>query len=143
VRFRFLLQPGWLALTLVVFVFAASCYSVLAPWQFGRNADQEAQNAALQSSFANQVAPLEQLVPAGGEPQGKLEWRQVRLTGNYLPQGEAMARLRTVQGKPRPRCSPRSSWSTAGSCWSTAATGNWRQASRSRTTRHRLQNRCS
>lgn len=99
-RFRFLLQPGWLALTLVVFVFAASCYTVLAPWQFGRNADQEAQNAALQSSFANQVAPLEQLVPAGGEPQGKLEWRQVRLTGKYLPQGEAMARLRTVQGKP-------------------------------------------
>ncbi|HEY0497037.1 MAG TPA: SURF1 family protein, partial [Kutzneria sp.] len=38
-RFRFLFQPNWLLLTLVVFVFAAACYGVLAPWQFSRNAE--------------------------------------------------------------------------------------------------------
>ncbi|GAA0604293.1 hypothetical protein GCM10010174_21030 [Kutzneria viridogrisea] len=100
VRFRFLFQPGWVALTLVVFVFAGSCYAVLAPWQFGRNSDQEAQNSALQNSFSSSAVPLEQLVPAGGEPAGKIEWRLVSLTGGYLPEGEAVARLRTVQGKP-------------------------------------------
>lgn len=100
VRFRFLLQPNWLLLTAVVFVFAAACYAILAPWQFSRNADQQAQNIALTSSFTSKPAPLDQLVPAGAEPSSKAVWRLVTMTGTYEPAGEAMARLRTVQGEP-------------------------------------------
>jgi cytochrome oxidase assembly protein ShyY1 len=100
VRFRFLLQPNWLMLTLVVFVFAAACYSILAPWQFSRNADQQAQNAALTASFTSKPVPVEQLVPAGTEPSSNAVWRMVTMTGTYEPAGEAMARLRTVQGEP-------------------------------------------
>ncbi|REH42061.1 cytochrome oxidase assembly protein ShyY1 [Kutzneria buriramensis] len=100
VRFRFLLQPNWLLLTLVVFVFAAACYTILAPWQFSRNADQQAQNAALTSSFTSKPVPVEQLVPAGTEPSSTAVWRLVTMTGTYEPAGEAMARLRTVQGEP-------------------------------------------
>lgn len=99
-RFRFLLQPNWLMLTLVVFVFAAACYSILAPWQFSRNADQQAQNAALTASFTSKPVPVEQLVPAGTEPSSNAVWRMVTMTGTYEPAGEAMARLRTVQGEP-------------------------------------------
>ena len=99
-RFRFLLQPNWLMLTLVVFVFAAACYSILAPWQFSRNADQQAQNAALTASFTSKPVPMEQLVPAGTEPSSNAVWRMVTMTGTYEPAGEAMARLRTVQGEP-------------------------------------------
>lgn len=100
VRFRFLLQPNWLMLTLVVFVFAAACYTILAPWQFSRNAGQQAQNAALTASFTSKPVPVGQLVPAGAEPSSQAVWRQVTLTGAYQPAGEAMARLRTVQGEP-------------------------------------------
>ena len=99
-RFRFLLQPNWLLLTLVVFVFTAACYAILAPWQFSRNADQQAQNAALTSSFTSKPVPLNQLVPAGAEPSGRAVWRLVTMTGTYEPAGEAMARLRTVLGEP-------------------------------------------
>ena len=99
-RFRFLLQPNWLMLTVVVFVFAAACYSILAPWQFSRNADQQAQNAALTASFTSPPVPVGQLVPAGAEPSGKAVWRLVTMTGSYEPAGETMARLRTVQGEP-------------------------------------------
>jgi cytochrome oxidase assembly protein ShyY1 len=100
VRFRFLLQPNWLLLTLVVFVFAAACYTILAPWQFSRNADQQAQNAALTASFTSKPVPLDQLVPPGTEPSANAVWRLVTMTGTYEPAGEAMARLRTVQGEP-------------------------------------------
>ncbi|EWM13846.1 SURF1 family protein [Kutzneria sp. 744] len=99
-RFRFLLQPNWLLLTLVVFVFTAACYAVLAPWQFSRNADQQAQNSALTSSFTSKPVPLDSLVPAGVEPSGQAVWRLVTMTGRYEPAGETMARLRTVQGEP-------------------------------------------
>lgn len=99
-RFRFLLQPNWLMLTVVVYVFAAACFTILAPWQFSRNADQQAQNAALTASFTSKPVPVEQLVPAGAEPSSNAVWRLVTLTGSYQPAGEAMARLRTVQGEP-------------------------------------------
>jgi cytochrome oxidase assembly protein ShyY1 len=100
VRFRFLLQPNWVLLTLVVFVFAGACYWILAPWQFSRNADQQARNSALSASFTSKPVPLDQLVPADTEPTSAMTWRLVTMTGDYVPSGEAMARLRTVRGEP-------------------------------------------
>ena len=98
-RFRFLLRPGWLGLTLVVFLFAVACYAVLAPWQFSRNAEQSALNADLQASFTSQPLPLEQLLPQPTAPTSGEQWRQVVVRGHYLADAEAMARLRTVQGE--------------------------------------------
>jgi len=92
VRWKFLLKPGWLALTLAVFAFAGCCFTLLAPWQFQRDADREAQNAALQSSFVAEPAPW---TPTPGP-----EWSRTVVTGTYLPQAEVIARLRTVQGEP-------------------------------------------
>lgn len=92
VRLRFLLQPGWLALTLVVVLFAVTCFAVLAPWQFGRHAERNATNDAISRSFTAAPVPLADL------PPGTDEWRTVTLTGTYLPDDEVVARLRTVQG---------------------------------------------
>ncbi|TDQ04100.1 cytochrome oxidase assembly protein ShyY1 [Labedaea rhizosphaerae] len=92
VRLRLLLRPSWLALTLVVLVFAGACFVVLSPWQFRRNAEQSAQNAELQASFTAKPVPIETARPG--------EWRQVILRGQYLPDKETVARLRTVQGEP-------------------------------------------
>jgi len=96
VRFRFLLRPGWLALTLAVWVFAGACLWMLAPWQFGRDDERVAQNDALTESMKSDPVPVETVL---NRPNAEMEWHRVALTGRYLPEGEAIARLRTVQGE--------------------------------------------
>ncbi|CRK61822.1 Cytochrome oxidase biogenesis protein Surf1, facilitates heme A insertion [Alloactinosynnema sp. L-07] len=86
---KVLLRPGWLVLAFVVVGFATTCFLLLAPWQFTRHDERSATNAAIQSSFEAAPVPIES---ATGE------WRKVTLTGSYLPEAEAVARLRTVQG---------------------------------------------
>ncbi|MFD9896286.1 SURF1 family protein [Amycolatopsis sp. NPDC059027] len=98
-RLRFLLRPGWLALTVVVFTFAVCCYTLLAPWQFRRDTERETQNAAVRASFTAAPAPLSQELAPGAEPDQRTEWRLVTMTGTYLPEAEVVARLRTVQGQ--------------------------------------------
>jgi len=95
VRLRFLLRPGWLALTAVVLIFAVACFVVLAPWQFGRHAERKATNDAIARSFTADPVPVAEL-PAGPST----EWRRATLTGTYLADDEVVARLRSVQGEP-------------------------------------------
>ncbi len=89
-RFKFLLKPGWLALTLAVWVFAGACVYFLAPWQFGRNVERVGQNDAITKSLRSAPAKF-------GEQHE--EWQKVEIKGRYLPELEALARLRTVQGE--------------------------------------------
>ncbi|WP_410639200.1 SURF1 family protein [Amycolatopsis sp. lyj-346] len=98
-RLRFLLRPGWLALTAVVFTFAVCCFTLLSPWQFSRNTEREQQNASLETSFTAAPVPLPQLLPPGSVPDQRTEWHLVSITGQYLPDKEVIARLRTVQGE--------------------------------------------
>jgi cytochrome oxidase assembly protein ShyY1 len=93
VRLRFLLRPGWVTVTVMVLVFATLCFAVLAPWQFRRHHERSTTNAAVQASFHAAPVPLEELGPGS-------EWRLATLTGTYVPAGETIARLRTVQGEP-------------------------------------------
>lgn len=96
---RFLLKPGWVAFVLTVIGFAVACYTLLAPWQFRRNAEREAQNNAIAESYAHPPAPLSELVPDPAPAPG-VEWRQAVAHGRYLPTDEAVVRLRTVEGRP-------------------------------------------
>ncbi|GGP61425.1 SURF1 family cytochrome oxidase biogenesis protein [Saccharothrix coeruleofusca] len=95
-RLKFLLRPGWLALTLAVWVFAGACFALLAPWQFRRDADREAQNNAVVQSMRTDPVPVAEVLD---RPGAEVEWRRVELTGRYLPEAQAVARLRTVQGE--------------------------------------------
>jgi cytochrome oxidase assembly protein ShyY1 len=90
---RFLLRPGWLGLTAAVVLFAVACFTLLSPWQFRRHDERQARNDAVGVSLRTAPVPIDRL-PADQE------WRQVTLTGTYLPEAEAVARLRTVQGEP-------------------------------------------
>jgi cytochrome oxidase assembly protein ShyY1 len=100
VKLRFLLQPGWLTLTAVVFAFAISCFTLLAPWQFDRHTERKAENAALGSAFDARPQPLAEAFPDGRAPDVRSQWTPVTLTGQYLAEQEVIARLRTVLGKP-------------------------------------------
>lgn len=99
-RWRFLLRPGWLALIVVSVCFSFSAFTLLAPWQFRRDQEQSAQNAAITRSFTTQPRPLREVLARGADPGGTQAWRPVSLTGRYVPGGELVARLRTVQGEP-------------------------------------------
>ncbi|MFC4949877.1 SURF1 family protein [Pseudonocardia sp. GCM10023141] len=97
---RFLLRPGWLVFVAVVVAFAIACYTLLAPWQFGREAERDAQQHAIDVSYATAPVPLATLSPAGSGVTPGIEWRQVTVTGTYLPDAEALVRLRVIDGKP-------------------------------------------
>jgi cytochrome oxidase assembly protein ShyY1 len=86
-------------LTVVVFAFATTCFTLLAPWQFSRDAERVAQNNALRASFSAQPQPLHDVLPGSTAPNEKTEWEQVRIAGQYVPEHEVIARLRTVQGE--------------------------------------------
>lgn len=100
VQWRFLLRPGWVALTAVVACFAVLAFTVLAPWQFDRGEQRTARNTAIERSFSTAPQPLRDVLARGAAPGEGTEWRQVQLTGRYLPEAETVARLRTVQGEP-------------------------------------------
>ena len=100
VRLRLLLRPGWLALTALVLIFAAVCFTLLSPWQFGRHAERSATNDAITASTGASPAELDTVLPAGRQPGPDTEWRIVRVTGQYLAEDEVVARLRTVLGQP-------------------------------------------
>jgi cytochrome oxidase assembly protein ShyY1 len=101
---RFLFKPAWLAFIVGVVAFAVACYTLLAPWQFRRNAERERDNAAIATSQATAPVPLAQLVPAGPgaapAPTQAVEWRRVTVHGHYLPADEAVVRLRSILSDP-------------------------------------------
>jgi cytochrome oxidase assembly protein ShyY1 len=95
-----LLRPGWLAALVAVLLFAGACFWMLSPWQFRRNAERSDSNDAVAVALRNAPVPLEQLLPGDTAPESSQRWRQVTITGTYLPEAEAIARLRTVEGEP-------------------------------------------
>jgi cytochrome oxidase assembly protein ShyY1 len=97
---KFLLRPGWIAFIIAVVGFAVAAFTLLAPWQFGREAQRDAQQHAIDVASATAPVPLAQLVPAGEAMSSEVEWRQVTVTGTYVPEGEALVRLRVVDGQP-------------------------------------------
>jgi cytochrome oxidase assembly protein ShyY1 len=97
---KFVLRPSWIALVLAVLAFAFACFYLLSPWQFGRNAERETQNSAIQASLTAAPRPLNTVLPPGVAPSATTEWSRVTITGTYLPRDEVVARLRTVLGEP-------------------------------------------
>jgi cytochrome oxidase assembly protein ShyY1 len=99
-RWRVLLRPGWIALTAVVICFAIAAFTLLAPWQFRRAAERAERNAAIEHSFTTPPQPLGEVLAPQTAPTQATEWRQVQVSGHYLPRAELIVRLRTVLGEP-------------------------------------------
>ncbi|MCG5432653.1 SURF1 family protein [Mycobacterium sp. MYCO198283] len=99
-RWAFLLRPGWLALAAVVALFAYLCFTVLAPWQLGKNTATSRENDQIARSVTAEPVPLAELLPAPNAPVGDAQWRRVVVTGRYLADRQALARLRVVDAEP-------------------------------------------
>ncbi len=77
-------------------VFSGACFWILSPWQFGRNSERSAQNGEVTTAASAPAVPLRQLVSPGTEPAATDDWREVTMTGRFLPADETVARLRQV-----------------------------------------------
>lgn len=94
-RWAFLLRPGWVILAVVVVVFAYLCFSVLAPWQLGKNSRTELRNHRIAQSV--HAAPV---ALSGMNQQPLPEWQRVTVTGSYLPDTTVLVRLRHLDDAP-------------------------------------------
>lgn len=97
-RWAFLVRPGWLAMIAVVLGFAAACFLILAPWQFGRNAERSTQNDAVQSAVSASAVLVTDLMSTTAEPAADAIWRPVTATGVYEPDRQVYVRLRQDGG---------------------------------------------
>ena len=99
-RWAFLLRPAWLALFVVVIAFAYLCFTVLAPWQLGKNTKTSRENAQITYSLTADPVPLTTLLPHQDSSAPDAQWRRVTASGHYLPDAQVLARLRVVDGGP-------------------------------------------
>ena len=99
-RLAFLLRPGWIALALVVVAFAYLCFSVLAPWQLGKNTETSRENRQIEASLSADPVPVSTLLPKQDSAAPDAQWREVTATGRYLPDATVLARLRVIDGAP-------------------------------------------
>lgn len=99
-RWAFLLRPQWLALYVVVIGFAYLCFTVLAPWQLGKNTKTTRENAQISSSLTSEPVPVTSVLPRQDSKAPDDAWKRVTATGRYLPEGQVLARLRSIDGEP-------------------------------------------
>jgi cytochrome oxidase assembly protein ShyY1 len=99
-RLGFLLRPGWLALAVVVVAFTYLCFSVLAPWQLGKNTRTSRENRQIEQALNTPAVPLQTLLPQQDSSAPDAQWRRVSATGHYLADRQVLARLRVVGGEP-------------------------------------------
>ncbi|MFT4199447.1 SURF1 family protein [Gordonia sp. (in: high G+C Gram-positive bacteria)] len=97
---RAVLRPGWIVLGLVVIAFAALCFSVLAPWQLGKNTTTSHRNELIRAAAATPPVPIADVVPDPRAPGPDTEWREVTLTGSYRPADQVLVRLRHIDEQP-------------------------------------------
>ncbi|EKF23272.1 SURF1 family protein [Mycolicibacterium hassiacum DSM 44199] len=99
-RWAFLLRPSWLALFVVVAGFTYLCFTVLAPWQLGKNAKTSRENAQIAQSLNADPVPLTSVLPHQDSSAPDEQWRRVTATGRYLADAQVLVRLRSVEGEP-------------------------------------------
>jgi len=99
-RWAFLLRPAWLALFVVVLAFAYLCFTVLAPWQLGKNTKTSRENDQISRSLTAEPVPVTSVLPQQDSAAPDEQWQQVTATGRYLGDAQVLARLRVIDGNP-------------------------------------------
>jgi len=99
-RLAFLLRPSWLALAAVVLGFAYLCFTVLAPWQLGKNTTTSRANSQLEHALTAEPVPVTTLLPHQDSSAPDEQWRPVTATGHYLTEKQVLVRLRVIDGVP-------------------------------------------
>ena len=93
-RWSFLLTPGWLAAIALAVLFAVACFTVLAPWQFSRNAERSAQNDAVTAAIAAAPTAVTNYFTTSTGPDPTTIWHRATATGTFEPDAQVLVRLR-------------------------------------------------
>ncbi|MFD3510784.1 SURF1 family protein [Nocardia sp. NPDC058666] len=96
-KLTFLLRPSWLILAVIVGAFAYLCFTVLAPWQLGKNDSTEHRNQLIADSVQADPVPVTEVL---GDSDTHTEWRKVTATGTFVPESTVLVRLRHLDGAP-------------------------------------------
>ncbi|OFO27173.1 hypothetical protein HMPREF3053_08225 [Corynebacterium sp. HMSC064E07] len=97
---RQFLTPGWVLTAIVAIAFSYLAFTVLAPWQLGKNTATQHRNQQLEHSFELDPVDVNELMPKGkGFVEGN-EWRRVTATGSFLPDTRVLLRNCPVNGAP-------------------------------------------
>ncbi|MGV9411680.1 SURF1 family cytochrome oxidase biogenesis protein [Nocardia sp. NPDC003693] len=96
-RLTFLLRPSWLILAVVVAGFAYLCFTVLAPWQLGKNTSTAERNQRIEDSVDAAPVDVRGMLDGTGTDT---EWRRVTATGTYVPESTVLVRLRHLSSAP-------------------------------------------
>ena len=94
------LSPGWIVSLLLMIVFSYAAFTMLAPWQLNKDEEIIQRNTQIQEGYDREVVPYSEVFNADGSVPPENEWYRVSLTGQYLPQNEALLRLRPVETTP-------------------------------------------
>lgn len=92
------LKPGWVITAVAVIAFAYLAFTVLAPWQLGKNEKTSARNNQISAAFDADPIAYSSVFTQGSIPADK-EWTRVTLTGHYL-NNQAVLRMRPVNSEP-------------------------------------------
>ncbi|MFI7669103.1 SURF1 family protein [Nocardia sp. NPDC049526] len=98
-RLTFLLRPSWLILAVLVAAFAYLCFTVLAPWQLGKNTTTSHRNQLIADSVDAAPIDIATVLDDRGT-DSHAEWRRVTATGSYMPNSTVLVRLRHLDGAP-------------------------------------------
>ncbi|CAJ1582074.1 SURF1 family protein [[Mycobacterium] wendilense] len=93
------LRPGWIALAVVALAFAYLCFTVLAPWQLGKNTQTSRENQQISESVQADPVPVTDFLPQQDSAAPDAQWRRVTATGHYLVDKQILARLRVIEGE--------------------------------------------
>ncbi|GGG71314.1 SURF1 family protein [Corynebacterium pelargi] len=94
------LTPGWVITTVLVIAFSYLAFTVLSPWQLGKDRDIVNRNEHVDAAFEQEPTDYHNIFDDQGEITNDQEWRRVRITGHYLPDKEVLLRMRPVESGP-------------------------------------------
>ncbi|RAV33960.1 SURF1 family cytochrome oxidase biogenesis protein [Corynebacterium heidelbergense] len=98
---RSFFTPGWALTVVLVIAFSYLAFSVLAPWQLGKNERRSASNDRLSSAVTKDPVPVTDVLPRDGSSAGEgAEWTHVKLQGHFIPDAEVLLRNRPVNSTP-------------------------------------------
>ncbi len=93
-RLRFLATPRWIVLGIAVIAFTLACYFLLAPWQFSRSTEHDAQMAEVAAAVAAAPADVGELLTSTRQPGEGTQWRMATATGHFDAGHQSYIRLR-------------------------------------------------
>lgn len=94
------LTPGWFLSLAAIITFSYAAFTMLAPWQLNKDEDITQRNVQIREGYEREVVPYSEVFDADGHVLPENEWYRVSLTGQYLPDNEALLRLRPVETTP-------------------------------------------